>query len=231
MSQLALPLRLDDSAVFESFLDHGNEPLVSVLVAVADRQSNSGCWLAGPVAVGKTHLLQAVCARAGDRSAYLPLKLALDFGAEVLDGLEQRDVVCLDDLDAIAGRDDWEMALFRLFNAIAAEGGRLVVAASMPPRETGIRLPDLESRLMQLAVYAVRPLADDKRAAALKLRAAHRGLELPEETARYLLSRSRRDMASLYALLDTLDRESLAAQRRLTVPFVREVLKRPPVSA
>lgn len=230
MSQLALPLRLDDSAVFESFLGDGNEPLVSLLISLADGQSSGGCWLAGPPAVGKTHLLQAVCARAGDRSAYLPLNLAQDFGTGVLDGLEQREVVCLDDLDAVTGRGDWELALFRLFNAIVADGGRLVVAASTPPREAGIELPDLESRMTQLAVYTVRPLADDRRAAALKLRAAYRGLELPEETARYLLSRSRRDMASLYGLLDTLDRESLAAQRRLTVPFVREILKRRPAS-
>ena len=105
-----------------------------------------------------------------------------------------------------------------------AQRGQLVVSAIVSPRESGIRLPDLASRLSQLPAFRLRTLAESERLHALRLRAALRGLELPEETARYLLTRSRRDMGSLYALLDTLDREALRAQRRLTVPFVRGVL-------
>ena len=94
----------------------------------------------------------------------------------------------------------------------------------MSPRECPIELPDLQSRMARLAAFQVRALDDEQRIAALQLRARHRGLELPDETASYLLSRSRRDMASLYELLDKLDHEALRAKRRLTIPFVREVL-------
>lgn len=228
MGQLALPLQLDDYAVFDSFLATGNEALVAMLEDAAACGSGNGCWLYGPAAVGKTHLLQAVSARAGDRAVYVPLALLFDAGPELVAGLERRELVCIDDIDRIAGSDDWERAVFTLCNGIVAEGGQLLAAASMPQRECGFRLPDLASRLAQLPTFRVADLSDDDRQQALKLRSTHRGLELPDETARYLLSRSRRDMQSLYRLLDTLDQEALRAKRRLTIPFVRDVLNNLP---
>jgi len=225
LSQLALPLHLADHAVFASFLPNGNEELVAVLSDIAAPNGTSGCWLWGAAASGKTHLLQAVCERAGDRSVYVPLSELADAGPDLIDGLESRELVCIDDLHRVAGRAAWERALFKLYNDLIASGGQLVVAATMAPRECPVQLPDLASRLSALPTYTVQSLADTDRAKALQLRATHRGLELPDETASYLITRSRRDMASLYKLLDTLDQEALRAQRRLTVPFVREVLQ------
>ncbi len=224
MSQLALPLQLADHAVFASFLPKGNEELVAALMAVANSPSGSGCWIWGGGASGKTHLLQAVCERAGDRSVYVPLAMLAGAGPGLIDGLDSRELVCIDDLHEVVGDPAWERALFTLYNDLLASGGQMIVAARMAPRECPIDLPDLASRMSQLTTYNVQALADADRAAALQLRARHRGLELPDETARYLISRSRRDMASLYGLLDTLDREALRAKRRLTVPFVRDVL-------
>ncbi len=225
MSQLALPLQLADHAVFASFHDPGNEALVATLRRVAGGEPGPGCWLWGASSSGKTHLLQAVCDQAGDRSIYLPLEMLSGAGPDILEGLGDRALICIDDLDRVAGDASWEAALFSLCNDLLENGGQLVVAATAPPRETGIRLPDLASRLSRLPVFQVRALEDEQRAAALQLRASHRGLELPEDTAGYLLRRTARDMASLYALLDKLDLEALRAQRRLTIPFVRDVLR------
>ncbi len=225
MSQLALPLQTSDHAVFASFLPNGNEELVAALSAIAGSAGQSGCWLWGAAATGKTHLLQAVCERAGDRAVYVPLAAFADAGPELIDGLESRELVCIDDIHEIVGNGAWERALFTLYNELLASGGQLLVTATMAPRECPIELPDLASRMSALPTYIVQSLADADRAEALQLRARHRGLELPDETARYLITRSRRDMASLYKLLDTLDQEALRAQRRLTVPFVREVLR------
>lgn len=225
MSQLVLPLRLADHAVFASYLHSGNETLVATLVSVAEGRSGQGCWMWGPASTGKTHLLQAVCDRAGDRSIYLPMDMLAAAGPGILEGLGDRDIVCIDDVDRVAGDDDWELALFRLFNDLDASGGQLVVSASASQRECGLRLADLASRLMRLPTFRLKLLDEGELAAALQLRAGHRGLELPDETAAYLLKRSRRDMASLYDLLDKLDLEALRAQRRLTIPFVRDVLR------
>ena len=229
MSQLGLPLRLADHAVFASFLAEGNETLVATLERVAaGGEGGHGCWLWGVHATGKTHLLQAVCERAGDRAAYLPLETVSEAGPEILEGMEMRDLVCIDDIDRVAGDAAWELALFSLCNRLAEAGAQLLVSAAAAPRETPVRLPDLASRLSRLAVFQVRELDDAQRASALKLRARHRGVELPDETASFMLRRSRRDMASLYQLLDKLDLEALRAQRRLTIPFVRDILASEP---
>jgi DnaA family protein len=225
MTQLVLPLRLDDHAVFDSFLADGNESLVGTLVALADGGIGHGCWIWGAPSTGKTHLLQAVCDRAGDQSVYLPLRVIADAGPELLDGLESRALVCIDDLDLVAGDSGWEVALFGLINQLTDGGGQLLVAANTAPRECPIALADLASRFSRLPVFHLHSLDDDQRVAALQLRASHRGLELPDDAAQYLIRRSQRDMTSLYALLDKLDLEALRAQRKLTVPFVRDVLQ------
>lgn len=225
MNQLVLPLRLDDHAVFSSFLADGNEALVGTLVALADGGPGHGCWIWGAPSTGKTHLLQAVCDRAGDQSVYLPLSIIADAGPQLFDGLESRALVCIDDLDRVAGEADWEQGLFNLINQLVDGGGQLLIAANTAPRECPITLADLASRLSRLPVFHLHSLNDEQRVAALQLRAGHRGLELPDDAARYLIRRSRRDMTSLYALLDKLDLEALRAQRKLTVPFVRDVLQ------
>ena len=225
MSQLALPLKLNDHAVFESFWSPGNDALVAFLREQTSGAEGPGCWIWGAAATGKTHLLQAVCERLFDAAIYVPLDEFLATGPDVLDGLASRDVICLDDINVTASHNEWELALFSLCNAVNDAGGKLIVAASATPRQCGFELADLQSRLSRLPIFHVEALGEMDRAKALQLRAQHRGIELPDETAKYLLSRSRRDMASLYAALDRLDTEALKAQRKLTIPFVRDALK------
>ena len=225
MSQLALPLRLADHAVFETFLGTGNEAVVDYLRSLPAAAAGQGAWVWGAPATGKSHLLQAACERFSDRAAYLPLAGIAGAGPALLEGLESRQLVCIDDVDSVAGSDDWERGLFALCNALFEAGHHLVVSAAAAPRESGIVLADLRSRFQRLATFQLRMLDEASRMAALQLRAGHRGLELPAETARFLMTRSRRDMKSLYELLDRLDLEALRAQRKLTIPFVRNVLQ------
>ena len=225
MSQLALPLKLEDHAVFESFLATGNEAAVAFLQNLVGDKHEPGGWLRGASAVGKTHLLQALCERAEASAQYLPIRDVMSAGAEILDGLATRRFVCLDDVDVVSGSKAWELGLFRLFNDVAEAGGTLLCSASAAPRDCGFDLADLASRFSLLPVYQLHALGDDERIEALQLRARHRGLDLPFDTATYLLSRNPRDMASLYEILDKLDSESMVAQRRLTIPFVRDVME------
>jgi len=152
------------------------------------------------------------------------LSMLADAGPQVLEGLESRELICIDDIHQVVGRSAWEAGLFNLCNQVYDAGAQLVVAANSAPRECPIVLADLQSRLARLPVFQVQSLGETERAMALQLRSRHRGLELPDDTARYLLTRSRRDMASLYELLDRLDKEALRAKRRLTIPFARTVI-------
>ncbi len=224
MSQLALPLKLQDHAVFESFLPAGNEALVAYLQDTVSTAQTAGGWIRGAQATGKTHLLQAVCERAGDKAQFLPVTDFIDTGPAILDGLANRQFLCLDDVDAVSGDADWELGFFSLYNALADAGGVLLCSAASAPRDCGFGLADLVSRFSQLPTFNLHPLDESERIQALQLRARHRGLDLPTESAGYLLNRSTRDMASLYALLDKLDAEAMIAKRRLTIPFMKEVL-------
>jgi DnaA family protein len=226
MQQLPLSVRLPDRAVFASFLPARNGQAVEHLRQVADAQLAGTTWLCGSQGAGKTHLLQAVCAHANTRmsAAYVPLRELGKLGVGVLDGLRQVECLCLDDLDEVAGQLEWERELFGLWRETEESGGRLVTAAQSPPALLQWALPDIGSRFSASAVFQLRVLDEVEQQAALQLRARLRGFELPEETSRWLQRRYPRDMRRLYELLDTLDEAALVAQRRLTVPFIREVL-------
>jgi DnaA family protein len=112
-----------------------------------------------------------------------------------------------------------------LFEQLRQAGGRLVVSAAAPPGDVRFGLPDLASRLKSGGVYRLQPLDDAGRLAALQIRARFRGFDLPDDTGRYLLNRLARGPASLFRVLDTLDRAALVAQKRLTIPFVRSILE------
>jgi DnaA family protein len=227
MKQLALGVRLRADAVFESFWPGPNGEIVAALLS----PSAVPLWLWGASGSGKTHLLQAVCAAAGDAAsgapaAYFPLTRPSALPPEALAGFERTRVLCIDDVDAAAGDLAWERALFRVFNEASELGTRLVFAAAAPPRQPDWRLEDWGSRAAACVVYQLRELDDDGRIEALRLRAAQRGLQLPYETSEYLLKRIPRDMRSLFEILDQLDEASLVAQRRLTIPFIRDALEK-----
>lgn len=223
MKQLALGVRLRADAVFDSFWPGPNGEIVAALRAL----SESPLWLWGASGSGKTHLLQAVCAAAGESAAYFPLVRTLALPPEALGGFEHSGVLCIDDADAVAGDLAWERALFRLFNEAAELRTRLIFAAAAPPRQLPWRLDDWRSRAAACVVYQLRELDDAGRLEALRLRAAQRGLQLPYDTSEYLLKRMPRDLRSLFEVLDQLDEASLAAQRRLTIPFIRAALEKP----
>ena len=217
--QLPLGVGLSDSAVFATYHAGPNAAAVAAVTG-GDRV----VYLYGPRGVGKSHLLQAACAAAagaGSRAALLPLASHASFEPAVVEGWDDLALVCIDDVDAIAGDAVWERALFGLYNAVRARGGRWLATAADVPAALGLGLPDLASRLAAGPVFELRELDDEGRTAALALRARQRGFELPDDVARYLLRRAPRDMASLYGVLDALDRASLAQQRKVTIPLLK----------
>ncbi|UTW45354.1 DnaA regulatory inactivator Hda [bacterium SCSIO 12696] len=185
-------------------------------------------YLWGNSGSGVSHLLQGACHQAlqnGLTVQYLPLDSLLDYPPEaLLEGLEQTHLVCLDNLQSIAGNAQWEQALFHLFNQIKSSGGRLLAGANASPKQLAIQLPDLQSRLSSGLSLQLPPLTDEQKAELLQFCARQRGLELEDKATQYLLSRLPRGMHELVAVLDRLDKVSLQAQRKLTVPFIRQAL-------
>lgn len=226
--QLPLGLALRDSARFESYFAGTNREVVDNLKATASGNGEVFIYVAGADGMGKTHLLQATCHAAAQNqrsTAYFSMSGHSSLAPAVYAGLEQQQLVCLDDIDAIAGNAEWERALFDLFNRMRDSGNTLLVGANRRADQVGFRLPDLVSRLGWGVTYVLRPLADDDVLQALACRAETRGLELPADTAAFLLKRIPRDLPSVFDLLDRLDEASMVEQRRLTIPFVKSVLE------
>ncbi len=226
MRQLPLGVSLRDQATFDTFHPGPNAAALALCQRVAQGQFAGALALSGREGSGKTHLLQAVSAAAAGadrRAGYL--LVAPQIAPEVLDGWEALDVVCLDELDAVAGDARWEQTLFALYNQLADRHASLLTASRRTPGEQPWALADLGSRLRAGMMRRLQPLDDQDCIAALQLRAKTRGLSLPAETGQFLLRRCQRDMHSLYALLDSLDRQSLVEQQRtITIPFARRLI-------
>lgn len=177
---------------------------------------------------GRSHLLYAACAQLsaqGEAVGYIPLDKYQSLVPALLEGMEHLALVCLDNIDAIAGNKEWEVAIFDLYNRMLETGTTcLLITANVTPRELTLSLPDLASRLDWGQVYKLKALSDDDKLLALRLRAELRGFELPEDVGRFLLKRLDREMRTLFTTLDRLDHASIAAQRKLTIPFVKETL-------
>ncbi|MCL7713055.1 DnaA regulatory inactivator Hda [Stenotrophomonas mori] len=224
--QLPLALRYPPDQRLDSFIG-APEGALAQLRAAATAAGQDWIYLAGPAGSGKTHLALAACAaaeQAGRSAAYLPLQAAAGRMGDALEALEGRGLVALDGLDAIAGQRADEVALFEFHNRARAAGVTLLYTATLAPDALGLVLPDLRSRLAQCGRIVLAALDDAGRGAVLRARAARRGLALDEAAIDWLLTHAERDLAGLLALLERLDRESLAAKRRVTVPFLRKVL-------
>jgi len=225
--QLPLHISLRDSTTFANFYPAQNQQLISELRRCSMDQGEHFIFFYGIAGTGKSHCLQAICHAASKQqlqSSYLPMHEIKAMTVDVLEGLEQLDIVCIDDIDAIAGDREWEVAIFNLYNRIRDNSGTLIVAAKATLDDLGIGLKDLRSRLAWGLVFNLESLDDRSLEKALQLRANSRGMELPNDVAAYILKRSARDMNTLFLLLETLDRESLVEQRKLTIPFVKNYL-------
>jgi DnaA family protein len=229
--QLPLALRYPPEQRFDSFVA---APLGALeqLRALAEQPHTDWIYLYGAAKTGKTHLALAVCAaaeQAGKRSAYLPLAAAAGRLRDALDALDGNDVIALDGLENIAGGDpdksrEDQIALFDFHNRAKAAGINLLYTAQAAADELGLSLPDLRSRLQQCTRIVLSPLDDAGRAEVLRDRAQRRGFILEDAAIDWLLTHTERDLGALIALLDKLDKASLAAQRRVTVPFLKKVI-------
>ena len=226
--QLTLEFPLSAWSRFDTFVTGRNGDLIRRLEVFAAQTTFGGCLVYGPAGGGRTHLLQAVCHRhgagaAGGGAIYLPLADPA-VRPDALDGLENLDLVALDDVDHWLGGAEAERALLALYQGLEARDGRLLLSAAEPAVRLAFAFADLASRLRALPGYQVHTLPDADKAEVLKRLAGERGLKLSKAVLTFWLSRSRRNLTSLVDQLDRLDSAAMAEQRRVTVPLVKRVL-------
>ena len=222
MKQLALDFATPPPPTLENFVAGRNAELLQHLHRLAVRAGGERfLYVWGQAGCGRSHLLKATVAQL-QRAGANALCFTCQTGARLGDGLERMDCIALDDVDQLD--DDGQLAVFDLYNALRERGGALLASAAAPPVQLKLR-KDLVTRLAWGLVYQVHALTDEDKARALADHAARRGFRLPPEVSAFLLSRARRDLPSLLATLEALDRYSLETKRPVTVPLARELLR------
>ena len=225
--QIPLQFEFTSDQSFEDYFSGENQEIVNHL---QDCVTGAGCnliYLWGDQGLGKTHLLQASSQLAQQNeitSFYLSLSNHDLRDHSILEGLEDIEIVCIDDFDLIAGKSVWEHAFFSFFNQLHDHNHRLIISASVPPIELPIRLTDLKTRISWGLILKLKPLSEQQTISALSYKARKTGLEISPQVGRFLLSHYSRDLPSLWTLLDRIDHETLAAKRKLTIPFLKQIL-------
>jgi len=228
IQQPLLNLSLRDGQRFDTFYTSvENELLVDDLRSSLSLNEHKQNVIWGSSDTGKSHLLQAVCYAAyskGVSAAYMPLLALKQHGPEIFEGSSIYHLICIDDVDSVIGNDRWELALFNLINQARDKQQILIFSSTENPRHLNGKLADLQSRLLWGTSHQLHELNDDDKTAALKFRAAHRGIELDNAVIEYIYKRYPRDFTTLISILDKLDVESLASKRRITIPLVKQAL-------
>lgn len=212
---------------FDSYYAGPNQTTVDFLQHYISNQAEPYIYLWGDAGSGRSHLLQAVLQNAHSmqlNAVYIPLQNYAALQAEMLEGIEDSDLVCIDDIHLIAADALWEETLFDAFNRIRDAGTRLIITGDVPSQQLPLDLADLRSRLCWGLSLQLQPLTDEQKQQALKFAAKQRSFDLPDNVAQYLLTHFGRQQHELFTMLAKLDEASLVAKRKLTIPFVKQVL-------
>jgi DnaA family protein len=219
MTQLLLDLRPKQAPTLDNFVAGANAELLARLRGLAASDSFDAVFLWGPAGSGKSHLLAAT-ARLADRSRAVTHLQAGRIGEEI--PAPPGGLVVIEDVEHLS--EAAQIALFRLFNAARVVGLAILLSGSVAPAQLALR-EDLRTRIGQSLIFEVKPLSDDEKSAALRRHALLRGMRMDDGLVDYLLRHGRRDLPSLMAVLDGLDRATLERKRHATLPLLREVMQ------
>lgn len=228
--QLGLPLKIRQEATFDNFFCQPDSVRGQVVAALNRFPlSDTLIYVWGSSGVGANHLLQATCNNVltkGYRTQYLPLAEMAAFDPDTLThSLEQVDLVALEGIDSVVNNPAWEEALFRLFNRVRDMGNHLLVTANQSAYQMEFCLPDLKSRLCSGLTFHLEAYSDEDKCEILRFRGEILGLEISRDTAGYILKRGSRELGELMVMLNVLDKASLESQRKITIPFIKQVMQ------
>ena len=227
VSQIPFQFGSNQQHDLASYLQGENETLLQLLKSIARSENTHSLYLWGLQGTGKTHLLQAVTRQANELNlhvAYIPLKQLNDISVEILHDLGDLDIVCIDDLECIAGHREWQQGLTWLYNELRDNGHSLVMSANISPKNIPFEIEDLKSRLSWDQVFQIKSPSDELKIQILKQKAELRSFELSDEVIEFIIRRVDRDLNTLISILDKIDHASLAAKRKITIPFVKDLI-------
>jgi DnaA family protein len=223
--QLTFPWNNVNKSSLEGFFtSRENSHLLSLL---KDSDFLDDLFIYGTKESGKTFLLQAMCnsySSVSKLSLYIPLKKVMNYGVEIFESLENIDLICIDGIEEVISKIEWEKAIFNLINKALISETRLILTSSKDLKSLNFSLPDLESRIRKIQSYELYPINDKDILDALKYISKLTSINLGDKEARYLVTYSQRNISNLVHILESLDQLSMEMKRKITIPLIKEVI-------
>ena len=231
LRQLTLGVTLNAQQQLNNFSFSGAPALAPALDDLLMSEKADSVYVFGAQGVGKSHLLQGCVLRAqemGQQAIYISCRELIQIPSvqadECLEGLESNALICVDDIDHLINDMHWAQAWFHLYNKLMQQDHHLVISATLNPRTVVCHLNDLRSRLQLANVFQLMVLDEEASGRLLQEKAQQKGLHLTNEHVAYIFSRSPRGLANVLAVLDLLDTASWHEKRRITIPFIKQVM-------
>ena len=229
--QLTLGVTLNTQQQLSNFSYSGAPALARTVDQLLLSEQADSVYVFGAQGVGKSHLLQGCVLKAqemGREAVYIScselVQIPTHQASDCLAGLENNELVCVDDIDCLVADSHWAQAWFHLYNKLMQQGNHLVMSATSNPRTIDCSLNDLRSRLQLANVFQLNALDEVASGRLLQAKAKQKGLQLTDEQVAYIFSRSPRGLANLLVVLDLLDSASWHEKRRITIPFIKQVM-------
>jgi DnaA family protein len=223
--QLTFPWNNVNKSSLEGFFtSRENSHLLSLL---KDSDFLDDLFIYGTKESGKTFLLQAMCnsySSVSKLSLYIPLKKVMNYGVEIFESLDNIDLICIDGIEEVISKIEWEKAIFNLINKALISETRLILTSSKDLKSLNFSLPDLESRIRKIQSYELYPINDEDIFDALKYISKLTSINLGDKEARYLVTYSQRNISNLVHILESLDQLSMEMKRKITIPLIKEVI-------
>tara|TARA_B100001287_G_C22685722_1_gene533466 strand:+ start:3074 stop:3760 length:687 start_codon:yes stop_codon:yes gene_type:complete len=223
--QLTFPWnKVNKSSMLGFYTSRENDHLVSLL---KDSNFLDDLFIYGTKQSGKTFLLQAMCNSYSSMcksSLYVPLKKVMNYGVEIFESLENIDLICIDGIEQVISKTEWEKEIFNLINKSLISKSRLIFTSSKDLKSLSFSLPDLESRIKKIQSYELYPIDDKDIIDALKYISQFKSINLGDKEAKYLVTYSQRDISNLIQILESLDQLSMEMKRKITIPLIKEII-------
>ena len=228
-TQLIFPFQVNQKASFKSFFcSPDNIELMSRLTDLVVSKNADELIINGAEGSGKSFLMQAICnelSSSGKQFAFIPMNKAINMGVEIFQNLASLNAVCIDDLQLILSREEWETALFNLINECQQSNCSLILSfGGNQFLEDITQLPDLLSRIKRMEFMKLQAVQDECLNQALDFVSQQLGINLEKAELEFLLNHQTREFSLLVENIISLDRQAASLKRKITIPFIKETL-------
>jgi len=225
--QLALQIQINERASLNNFfVSKNNSKTIQILKNIL-LDSNNGVqiFIDDLGSNGKSYLLQAICndfSNSSNSSIYIPMQEAINLDPSILEGVSELNLICIDDVDLINKRREWELALFNLINECYEKDCFLLLSGSVNKLEA---IPDLVTRIKKMETLRLEAINDDELLEATQAISKNLNIEISDKNMNYLINNSKRDIKTIFRTLSQLEKESLERKKSIGLNLIKEVIR------